>query len=192
MGRALGWSLLCFWAALGAAVQLALIGVFVGLLPALPGEVVGTVRAAVPDLATLLLVAAVGRLSSRDLLWIAVVVALGRSAFTAAPPLAVLSGSLATALLGDALRTVAELDRPFLRIVSAGLGALVYGYWLLFVDYALSREAAARGDLAFGWPDASSAGLPLVTAAATAAVALLAWPLFAGLPGLRKLERRAF
>ena len=149
-------------------------------------------RAAVPDLVTLLLVASIGRLSRRDTLMIAIVVFVGRSAFTGSPPAAVLAGTVGTAFVADALRTIAELDRPFLRVVSAGLGSLLYGYWLAFVDFALAREAYLFGELHFGDPASSALALPILTAVATAVCALFLWPIFTRLPGQGRLERRAF
>ena len=196
MRRAIGYSLLLFWATLAAALHLVLVGLSVSMfspvMSAVTTDSLPTLRALVPDLATLLLVASVGRLSRRDTLMIAVVVFVGRSAFTASPPFAVLSGTIATAYIADSLRTVAELDRPLLRVVSAGLGSLVYGYWLIFVDHVRSTESVVLGRLQFGWPDASAFGLPIVTAVATAVCALLFWPLFTRLPGQKRLERRAF
>lgn len=196
MRRSIGYSLLVFWAALAAALHITLAGISVAILsPVLSlidANSAPMLRAIVPDLATLLLVASIGRLSRRDTLMIAVVVFVGRSAFTGSPPAAVLAGTIGTAFMADALRTIAELDRPFLRVASAGLGSLLYGYWLAFVDYALSREAYALGELHFGDPSSSALGLPVLTAAATATCALFFWPIFTRLPGLRRLERRAF
>ncbi|QDV06495.1 hypothetical protein Poly30_20050 [Planctomycetes bacterium Poly30] len=192
MRRAIGYSLLLFWTALAAAVHLTLAGFSVSLFSGIGADSVPTLRAFVPDLVTLLLVATVGRLSRRDTLMIALVVFVGRSAFTGSPPFAVLAGTILTAYVADTLRTVAELDRPFLRIVSAGLGSLLYGYWLVFVDHALARESQALGELHFGSPDAAAVGLPIVTAVATALCALAFWPVFTRLPGQKRLERRAF
>lgn len=196
MRRGIGYSLLLFWTALAAALHLALAGLSVSLfspvLSVVTAESIPTLRALVPDVVTLLLVATVGRLSRRDTLMIALVVFVGRSAFTASPPFAVLAGTVLTAFVADTLRTVAELDRPFLRVVSAGLGSLLYGYWLVFVDHALGVESEMLGRLHFGWPDPSAFGLPILTATATALFALLFWPIFARLPGQRRLERRAF
>lgn len=196
MRRAIGYSLLVFWAALAASLHLALSGLSTTLLsPVLSLLDVNSLpmlRAIVPDLVTILLVASIGRLSRRDTLMIAIVVFVGRSGFTGSPPAAVLAGTVATAFMADALRTIAELDRPFLRVVSAGLGSLFYAYWLAFVDYALAREAYVLGELHFGDPSASALGLPILTAAATAVCALFFWPIFTRLPGQRRLERRAF
>ncbi len=196
MKRAIGYSLLVFWAALAATLHITLGGLSNVLLsPVLTLIDVDsgpTLRALVPDLVTLLLVATIGRLSRRDTLMIATCVFVGRSAFTGSPPAAVLAGTVATAFVADALRTIAELDRPFLRVVSAGLGSLLYAYWLAFVDYALAREAYAAGQLQFGDPSSDALGLPILTAAATAVCALFLWPVFTRLPGQRRLERRAF
>ncbi len=196
MKRAIGYSLLVFWAALAATLHLTLAGLSSSLLsPVLTlidAESGPMLRALVPDLVTLLLVASIGRLSRQDTFLIAAAIFVGRSAFTGSPPAAVLAGTIATAFLADALRTIAELDRPFLRVVSAGLGSLVYAYWLAFVDYALAREAYATGQLQFGDPSSGALGLPILTAAATAVCALFLWPLFTRLPGQRRLERRAF
>lgn len=196
MKRAIGYSLLMFWAALAGSIHLMLEGFSVALFAPLASAVtldsLPTLRALVPDLVTLLLVATVGRLSRRDTLMIALVVFVGRSIFTGSPPFAVLAGTILTAYSADALRTVAELDRPFLRVVSAGLGSLLYGYWLVFIDHALASESRVQGELHFGSPDATALGLPIVTAMATAVCALVFWPVFARLPGQKRLERRAF
>ena len=77
MRRAIGYSLLLFWAALAAALHLALSGlslsIFAPVASAISTDSAPTLRAMVPDLATLLLVASVGRLSRRDTLMIAIV-----------------------------------------------------------------------------------------------------------------------
>lgn len=196
MRRSIGYSLLVFWAALASAVHLVLMGltdfILSPVVSVVTSDSVPTLRAMVPDLGTLLLVATVGRLARRDTLTIAFMVFIGRSAFTGAPPYAVLAGTVGAALLADTLRTVAELDRPFLRVVSAGLGSCLYGYWLAFVEVALAAEAEALGTLHFGAPRPEVLGLPLVTGVATAVCALLCWPVFTRLPGQRRLERRAF
>ena len=196
MNRAIGYSLLVFWTALAGSLHAVFAGLSTALLsPVLSlidAETLPMLRATVPDLVTLLLVATIGRFSRRDTLVIAIVVFVGRSAFTGSPPAAVLAGTVGTAMLADGLRTIAELDRPFLRVAGAGLGSLFYGYWLAFVDYALAREAFFLGELHFGDPSASALALPLLTALATAICALFFWPIFTHLPGMSRLERRAF
>ncbi len=196
MRRGIGYSLLVLWAAFASALHLLLMGLTEFILSPIVSVVASdsmpTLRAMVPDVATLLLVATVGRLSRRDTLMVALMVFVGRSAFTGAPPFAVLAGTVGAAYLADTLRTVTELDRPFLRIVSAGLGAALYSYWLAFVDFSLALESEAMGTLHFGSPAAESFGLPLVTGAATAVCGLVLWPVFTRLPGQKRLERRAF
>ena len=192
MRRPIGYGMLVFWVAVAASLQVFLLASIGALTPDAAGSSGGSFRSLAPDLVTVLLVATVGRLDRRDTMTICLFVALGRVAFTSSPPMAVLAGSIATGFLADALRGYAELERPMLRIVCAGLGALAYGSWLLFVDFVSSREAALSGGLAFGWPSRSTLSAPIITAFATAACALFVWPLFARLPGLKRLERRAF
>lgn len=202
MRRPIGYAILFAWTAIVCSIQL----VALGLIPypltgdgASGGDVVPTVmaRMLVPDLSTILLVAVAGRLAKRDLVAIALTVAASRIAFTGAQPFAVLAGTLAVAFIADGLRRFAELDRPGLRVLSTGLGSFLYASWLMFVDVVRSNEAGARGS--FG-TDASGGGAiaidavlwPFMTAAATAVIAFALWPAFRNLPGLGRLERRAF
>lgn len=188
MKRGIGYALLFLWVAFAGALQL----FAVGLAPSVGHAGATFARALVPDLMTLVLVAAVGRLARRDVVRIALVAALARAAFTAAPPFAIVAGSVLVAMIADTIRRFAELDRSSLRFVAAGAGALAFGLWLLFVDVARAGEARANGTLGFGRVDAYAALLPLVTALVTALVGLALWPALQRLPGLGRLERRAF
>lgn len=188
MKRSIGFLALFLWTAIACSLQLALLG----FMPRV--DLVGSVlsRALIPDLSTILLVATIGRLDRRDALWIAMAVAASRVAFTSSPPAAVLSGTIATAYIAEALSRLSEMDRPFLRIVGAGLGSLVFSAWLLFVDFAHMSEAQARGGLSFGSVGGEVVAVPFLTAASSAAIAFALWPIFRHLPGLGRLERRAF
>ena len=104
----------------------------------------------------------------------------------------VLAGSIAVAYLAGSLGRMAELDRPLLRVTSAGVGALVFGSWLLFVDFVRVDEARGSGALAFGAVGLHLVWAPLITALTTAMVAFSIWPMLRALPGLRRLERSVF
>lgn len=188
MRRAIGYAFLFAWVAFAGGVQLLLLA----CAPQIGSDLAAFVRASVPDLMTLVLVASVGRLASRDVIMIGAVAALARVAFTGASPFAILAGSIAVALVADAIRGFAELDRPSLRFFAAGSGALAFGLWLLFVDLARSGAARESGALGFGRVEAGDVLLPFATAVMTALVGLLLWPVLQRLPGLGKLERRAF
>jgi hypothetical protein len=176
------------WVSLAGAVQLVLISGASG--PGVDGPALG--RACVPDLMTLVLVVAVGRLDRRDVVTLALIAAAARAACTAAPPFAVLSGCLVAALAADAIRRFADLDRAWLRAGAAGSGALAIGTWLLLVDLVRGSEARVTGRLSFGQASDADFVLAALTAAVTALVAPLVWPALHRLPGLRRLERRAF
>ncbi|MEL6712675.1 MAG: hypothetical protein AAFZ87_01665 [Planctomycetota bacterium] len=196
MKRAFGYAAVAVWGALAQTLQLLLQGLFPAVDVASPGTVL--VRALAPDFATLVLVAAVGRLARRDALHLALFVALGRASFTAAPPLGVAAGALVVAVVADGLRGFAELDRPVLRFLAAAAGAALFSLWIGFVEYVRFQEASAVGVLAagglgLGAVDLSvAAGAAGVTAVTTAVIGLVLWRVFAGLPGLVLLERRAF
>ena len=188
MNRVTSLGIFFLWVSLAGAVQLFLIGGASG--PGVDGPALW--RAMVPDLMTLVLVVAVGRLDRRDVVTLALVTAAARAACTAAPPFAVLSGCLVAALIADTIRRFADLDRAWLRAGAAGLGALALGTWLLVVDLVRESEARATDGLNFGQASGGDFVLPALTATATALVAPLAWPVLHRLPGLRRLERRAF
>lgn len=188
MKRASGFVLFAFWVAFACALQVALLafGPWVDLGTA------SVTRALVPDLGICVLVAAVARVGRRDAVGLAIAATVGRAAFTGAAPFALLAGSIVVAYLAGSLGRMAELDRPFLRVTSAGIGALLFGWWLLFVDFVRAGEARASGALSFGEVVAPLAWAPLVTAFTTALVAFALWPMLRALPGLRRLERRVF
>ena len=198
MKRAIGYALVFVWSALCCALQL----VTLGLAPRACAETATAtsttlVRMGVPDLATIFLVAAVGRLARRDLVAIAVTAAAARIAFTAAPPFAVLAGTLAVALVADFVRGFAELDAPGLRVAATALGSFVYAAWLMLVDASRAAEMHIVNPVSplgsgGGALDAAAFLGPFLTGATTAVIAFALWPLFRSLPGLRRLERRAF
>lgn len=191
MRRVVGLVLVALWVSFGCAATLALAAWTPPLDLAAPGRAL--TRGLAPDVATVVLVAAVGRLDRRDLVALALAATLGRVAFTAATPLATLTGCLLTALVADGLRGFADLASPPLRLAAAGFGTLAMALWMLFVDYVRFEDAGARGELEFGALDPASAVLgALIMAAVTAAFGFALWPLFARLPGLDLLERRAF
>ncbi len=176
------------WVTLAGAAQLFLISGASG--PGVDGPALG--RACVPDLMTLVLVVAVGRLDRRDVVTLALVTAAARAACTAASPFAVLAGCLVAALIADTIRRFADLDRAWLRAGAAGSGALALGTWLLVVDLVRGSEARVTGGLSFGQASDGDFLLAVLTAAVTAVIAPLVWPALHRLPGLRRLERRAF
>ena len=194
MKRFIGYTVLGLWAAATSALQL----MGLALAPALEKGGASVVRAAVPDLTTVLLVAAVGRLARRDVVRLSIAVAVGRAGFTDAPPFAVVAGCIGVGMVADSMRRFAEVGRPTLRVASACAGALLYGAWLIFVDLVRAGEARAGAGagpgsaFGFGGIDAGDLSLSIVTAASSALVALIAWPVLTGLPGLGQLERRAF
>jgi hypothetical protein len=186
--RGIGYTLLFVWVSLAGAAQ----AFALGLAPRV-GEGFGALaRALVPDLMTLVLVAAVGRLARRDVVRLALVAAAARAGWTAAPPYAVVAGTLAVALVADSVRRIAELDRPSLRFCAAGAGSLLLGLWLLFVDLVRADAARVSGAMGFGAVGPGDAALPFLTALVTALAGLVLWPLLVRLPGLGRLERRAF
>lgn len=188
MKRLTSYFLLFLWTALASAAQLAALGMAPPVVEGAPS----VARAAIPDLATVLLVAAVGRLARRDVVRLAIVVTLGRVAFTAASPFAVLAGCMIVALAADGMRRFADLERGVLRIAAAGICVLIYGAWLLFVDLVRASEAMSTGAAAFGSVDLERASMPVLTAFTSAVLAALSWPVLSRLPGLARLERRAF
>lgn len=188
MKRASGFVLVAFWVAFACALQVALLA----FGPWVDFGGASITRALVPDLGTCVLVAAVARIGRRDAVGLAIAATIGRAAFTGASPFAVLAGSIAVAYLAGSLGRMAELDRPLLRVTSAGVGALVFGSWLLFVDFVRIDEARGSGALAFGAVGLHLVWAPLITAFTTAMVAFSIWPMLRALPGLRRLERSVF
>ncbi|MEM9802199.1 MAG: hypothetical protein AAGA20_17875 [Planctomycetota bacterium] len=188
MKRGIGYVLLFLWITLAGSLQLALSAI----APTGGSDAAQLVRALVPDLMTLVLVASVGRFARRDVVMLALVAAAARATWTIASPFALIAGCLVVALLADGIRRFAELDRASLRFCAAGAGSLALSAWLLFVDFARASEARARGQLGFGGVEAADLSLPLATALVTALAGVVLWPFLGNLPGLRRLERRAF
>lgn len=189
MRRVIGWTLAFTWAALAVAAQVGMLS----LAPEPGADGAGlTARALVPDLSTIVLVALVARTGGRDVIACAATVTLARIGFTAASPFAVLAGTMGAALIADAVRGVAELERPLLRVVACATGAFVFGAWLAFVDLVRLEDASGGGGLAFGDVGPETFGAPLLTAVVTGVIAFALWPLFHSLAGLSYLERRGF
>ena len=125
MKRASGFVLVALWVAFACALQVTLLA----FGPWVDFGGASVTRALVPDLGTCVLVAAVARVGRRDAVGLAIAATIGRAAFTGASPFAVLAGSIAVAYLAGTLGRIAELDRPLLRVTSAGVGALIFGSW---------------------------------------------------------------
>jgi hypothetical protein len=186
--RLLALGVFFLWVVLAGALQLLLVGGTGG--PGADGP--AYLRACVPDLMTLVLVSAVGRLDRRDVVLLAAVAATARAACSASPPFALLAGCVTVALIADTIRRFADLERPWLRAAAAGAGALLLGLWLLLVDLLREGGARATSAMSFGSVSEADLALPLLTAAMTAAAAPVVWPALHRLPGLRRLERRRF
>jgi len=167
LARFLAWVLLLVWLTWMFAVQ-ARLGV-------------GSAAAAwIPELGLVLAVSVLAHLEEREGPILAIVLALSRSAFSSEPPVAILAGSLGLVLLGFGLRSVVELTGPLWRAVIAGGLVLVFDLWLALVHAARSLGAGPQVD---AWP-------LLAAAASSAALALIASPVLARLPGLTPLRSR--
>lgn len=166
----LAWLMLAVWASWFSALQaLCVSRTFLGSWT--------------PDLGLLLLVACAGRLHARDVPLATLVLALARLAYTVEPPAAVLAAFLATSVLCQVLRRIAELGNPAMRVGLSGLGALGLTLWFAFV-HAARTGADPAGAL-------SSALLPgLATATTSAVLGLLFLGSLVHLPGLTPLRER--
>ena len=167
VARVLGWLLLAVWLTWFFAIQ-ARLGA-------------GSPAAAwIPDLGLVLAISVLAHLEEREGPILALVLALSRSALSAEPAVVLLAGSLGLVLLGFALRSVVELTGPLWRALIAGALVLVFDLWLALAHAARSAGAGPQVD----------AG-PLIAAALTsAALAMVAGPLLARLPGLTPLRSR--
>lgn len=134
-----------------------------------------------PDLGLALLFAWAGRLRGGRGPLAALVVALARASFAAAPPLALAAGILGAFGLFAGLRTALVVDRALPRAVLCGVGAwFSAGVLLAERSLVLAGEApAVRIEGVRLWPGA------LVTALTCLVLA----PFFAHLPGLSPLRR---
>lgn len=137
-----------------------------------------------PDLPLFLLVAALGQLYRSDAVRVSLVAGLARASFTVEPPFAILAGTLAVGLVADTVRRIADLSRPLTRSVLVGAAAFGLGLWLRLVDTDRATGVGAR--------DLVVAVEVVPTAISSALLALVAWRAAQALPGLRRIERRAF
>jgi hypothetical protein len=138
-----------------------------------------------PELGLVFLLALLARMEERDA-WIAgLVAALVRSAFASEPPLVELAALLGLALLVMALRSSLEISAPLLRAATTALCVFVCDLW--FCLACAARAYWARGATE-GWEPPLLA--LLLVAFSSGLLALVAGPLFAGLPGLGPLRSR--
>jgi len=166
--RLVGWLMLAVWAGWIAAAQ--------GLLAAQP-----VFARLVPDALLCLFLACAARFESADLPKVALLCGMARVAYSIEPPAAILAGFLAAAFGVRAVASVADLDGASVRTVLAGIVGYGLSAWLFVVHEA--REGAT-GELG---PELLA---QLPGALATAALAFLAGPALARLPGLTPLRRR--
>lgn len=136
-----------------------------------------------PDLGLILLLSLQARLRPEDLIPAALLAAFARASISIEPPAAICAGTLAAAGLARGTRSVLHVASRLPSALLAGLAALVFTAWLRLV-----------GQVRLGGPEAvdalAIAAAALPTACASAAVAWLADPLLAGLPGLTPLRKR--
>ena len=167
LARALGWTLFAIWATWCFALQGSL----------------GRGGAWMPDLGLVLALSLLAHLEADDVPLAAVLAALARASVGVEPPVPLLAGFLLVFALALALRSVVELSNPLWRAFCAGALVFAFQAWLALVHEV--RLGAAGIDGAGFAPFA-----PLPAAATSAALALLAGPLLAHLPGLTPLRRR--
>ena len=163
--RAVSWGMLAVWGSWLTALQAA----------AVSGTALGS---ATPDLSLVLLLGCSTRLHRRDVVPAALVVALGRIAYSVDPPAAVLAAYLSVAVAVRSARRVADVDRPAFRVLLGGLLALAVSAWLTLVHDLRSGSGTA------------TAVAPLLPGAVATAVACVAAGGFVMLPGLTPLRRR--
>jgi hypothetical protein len=132
-----------------------------------------------PDLGLVLALSLLARAEVTDAPILAFVAALARSAFSAEPPLVLLTGFLLLVFLALAARTTIELSGPAWRAFTAFVLVLVFDAWLGFA-HAMRAPSGAGVALVVAWPAALS----------SAACALLLGPALAHLPGLTPIRRR--
>lgn len=166
------WIMLAVWSSWLAAVQ--------GLL-ASPDRL----DLWVPDLSLLLLVACAGRFESRDVPKAALVIGLGRIAFSVEPPAALLVGLLVAGTIVVAVRTVAEVNGPLMRTALTALCTFGFGAWLVIVHVVRTERAGGGTPIPLGFALSLWRG-----ALATALLGFFVGPLLAYLPGLTRLRRR--
>jgi hypothetical protein len=163
--RTLAWLLLAIWMTWLTAIQSRL-----GESPAY--------RLPPPDLNLVFLVSMALVVRRSDLLPLAVIAALARTAFSLDPPQAVLFLTLAVGALGVGSRRAMHLEGPLWRAFLSGFGAVVAVLWFSKVRDVRGMEVV---DV-----DAVSA---LVLAVSSALAALVLGGLLLRLPGLAALRR---
>ncbi|MFT5051307.1 MAG: hypothetical protein ACI8QZ_002718 [Chlamydiales bacterium] len=172
LARLTPWVMLIIWSSWAAAAQ--------GLL-AQPDRM----ALWVPDLSLLLLLACAARFDSGDVPKAALVIALGRVAFSVEPPAALLVAFLATSVLVLGVRSVAQVNGAFVRVSLAVVCSWSLGAWLVFVHVVRVQRMGGDAPLSLAF------ALDLWRGALTTGVAaVLVGPTLAYLPGLTNLRRR--
>lgn len=143
-----------------------------------------------PDLGLILLLGLEPRLSRREALLGALLLALARATFSADPAVAILAGYLAAAGAAGALRSVVLAEDALARAVVTGILAGGLGLF-----WALVRQARLLPELGSFGLGARGLGLPLDevgrTALATGVASFVLLPLLVRLPGLTSLRERS-
>jgi hypothetical protein len=142
----------------------------------------GALGAWTPDLGLVLLLTWAGRLGRGRVEVGALMVAGARASLGADPPVALAAAYLGAALLVSFLRTGLEIDRPVLRVLSAGTLAWLVAHFLVASSTA-ALAASGSGAEAIDarlWPAAAS----------TALAGLVLAPLLRQLPGPARRTRR--
>ena len=168
ISRILGWGLLLAWLSWSFAFQSRL-------------AAASSAGPFVPEIGLVLAIAVLSRLDEREAPVLAIVLAVARLPYSAEPAIALLAGALGLCLLGLAMRSVVELTGPLWRAVAAAALVACFDLWLAVVH---ASRPAAEGGLPVG------VGSLLAVAGSSAALALLAGPALAHLPGLSPLRSR--
>lgn len=135
-----------------------------------------------PDLGLVLALSLLARVEVADAPWIALVAAFTRAAFSAEPPIVLLTGFLGIVLLALVARSAVELTGPLWRALAALVLVFTFDLWLAFAHsmrLPVGSESVPFSMFA-AWPAAISSAL----------LALLLGPSLAHLPGLTPLRRR--
>lgn len=156
------------WTALWATWILALQGAWAA----------GSARAAwTPNLGVILLVAVAPRVGRGTLRGVVFVLWAAHSALSLDPPIAVLAGYLGVAAIYGGTASTFQLEGLAARAVAAGAISFLLSWWLFAVHVARLAPSAGIGLEFDGWKGA----------AATVVSAAVLAPLFARLPGVRRL-----
>jgi hypothetical protein len=137
----------------------------------------------VPDAGLLLVLACAASFDRREAPRVALLVALGRIAFTIEPAPAVLAGFLLAGLVVRAVATVAEVEGALVRTILAGLAGWLFAAWLELVHHVRDGKAEQIVDLL---PQAARLW-PIGFSSAVFALCFAGW--LARLPGLSPLRR---